>query len=131
MGEGLLDLLAGGGAEIGGFGHGGRLAEAAERSKNNGRGGPAPGFASAARGHSCERPDPHEVSPPSGRRFDVWLQARSRRAGMTAPGANHAGSKSIFTTAPQPAASTGCYQRMDLVTFGDYAVRLFNERDCQ
>jgi len=37
----------------------------------------------------------------------------------------------MFTNKPQPAASAHRYQRMDLVMFGDYAVRMFNERDCQ
>jgi hypothetical protein len=36
----------------------------------------------------------------------------------------HPVSKSIFATAPEPA---DCYQRMDLVTFGKYATRVFNE----
>jgi hypothetical protein len=52
-------------------------------------------------------------------------------APKSAPETSHAGSESIFATVPEPAASTGCYQRMDLVTFGKYAVRLFNKSDCQ
>jgi hypothetical protein len=39
--------------------------------------------------------------------------------------------KSIFATAPEPAASTGCYQHMDLAPFGKYATRWFNASDCQ
>jgi hypothetical protein len=39
--------------------------------------------------------------------------------------------KSIFATVLEPAASRGCYQRMELVTFGKYATHLFIESDCQ
>jgi hypothetical protein len=39
--------------------------------------------------------------------------------------------KSILATAPEPAASTGCCQRLDLVTFGNYAARLFDESGSQ
>jgi hypothetical protein len=39
--------------------------------------------------------------------------------------------KSIFATAPEPAASMGCYQHMDLAPFGKYATRWFNASDCQ
>ncbi|HWY14110.1 MAG TPA: hypothetical protein VNX86_03110 [Rhizomicrobium sp.] len=38
---------------------------------------------------------------------------------------------SRLRAAPEPAAFTGCYQRLDLVTFGKSATRLFNERDSQ
>jgi hypothetical protein len=38
---------------------------------------------------------------------------------------------SRLRAAPEPTASTGCCQRMDLVAFGKYATRLFNESDSQ
>jgi hypothetical protein len=38
---------------------------------------------------------------------------------------------SCLRAAPEPAASTGCYQRLDLIALGKYATRLFNEKDSQ